>query len=162
MAQVRKYSKGNKITKAENGEPILFTWDGYGDYNVADLESTYARNAENYVKSLGLNDEDSKKVLDRSYAILQAMKNGQIKNRNSRGQWTNVPIGFESTGVNEKGREKWWKRKDYVRDADFYNNLGYNIMDQVLKGTSTYTKPTSVTNESKFNTDFGKYLNKGE
>lgn len=158
MAQVRKYSKGNKITKAENGEPILFTWDGYGDYNVADLESTYAQNAENYVKSLGLNDEDSKKVLDRSYAILQAMKNGQINNRNARGQWTNVPVGFESTGVNEKGREKWWKKKDYVRDDDFYNNLGYNIIDQVLKGTSTYTKPTITPKESTFKNTYQKYL----
>ena len=160
MAQVRKYSKGNKVIKAEKGEPVLFTWDGYGDYNVADLEKTYAQNAENYIKSLGLNDEDSKKVLDRSYAILQAMKNGQIKNRNARGQWTNVPVGFESTGINEKDREKWWKKKDYVRDTDFYNNLGYNIMDKVLKGTSTYIKPTKVTNKSTFDTDFDNYLNK--
>lgn len=160
MAQVRKYAKGNTIVKAAGGEPLLFTWDGYGDYDVADLEKTYAQNAENYVKSLGLNEEDSKKVLDRSYAILQAMKNGQIKNRNARGQWTNVPVGFESTGINEKGREKWWKRKDYIRDADFYNNLGYNIMDQVLRGTSTYVKPTNTTSNSKFNTNFGKYLSK--
>lgn len=160
MAQVRKYSKGNKVIKAEKGEPVLFTWDGYGDYNVADLEKTYAQNAENYIKSLGLNDEDSKKVLDRSYAILQAMKNGQIKNRNAGGQWTNVPVGLESTGINEKEREKWWKKKDYVRDADFYNNLGYNIMDQVLKGTSTYIKPTKTTNKSTFDTNFDNYLNK--
>lgn len=167
MAQVRKYSKGNKITKAENGEPILFTWDGYGDYNVADLERTYARNAENYVKSLGLNEEDSKKVLDRSYAILQAMKNGQIKNRNSRGQWTNVPVGFESTGINEQERKKILGlgigKKQYTKDADFYNNLGYNIMDQVLRGTSIYVKPTkeqSSINREKYNSNFEDYLTK--
>lgn len=157
MAQVRKYSKGNAITKAAEGEPIIFKWDGYGDYNVADIEKTYARNINNYINSLDLDEEDKKKVRDESFRLLQGMKSGLLTSRDASGKWTNVPVGYESTGINEQKR-KFLKGKQYIKDDDFYRNNAYSVLDKALQDTNIYTPPKAQ--PSKFDTKFENYLTK--
>lgn len=115
----------------------LFHWDGYGDYAVKDIESTYARNLNNYIAILGVNQVDAQKVKNESYRILQAIMSGTINHRDVNGRFT-VPAGYESTGINERKSKGFLKRKDYVRDADFYRNLGYNIIDKTLRDTPIY------------------------
>lgn len=160
MAQVRKYSKGNAITKAAEGDPIIFKWDGYGDYNVADIEKTYARNINNYINSLDLDEEDKRKVKDESFRLLQGMKSGLLTNRDASGKWTNVPEGYESTGINEQERKKVLGfipgKKQYVRDDDFIRNNAYGIIDLALKDTNLYSAPKA--DPSKFDTKFENYL----
>lgn len=155
MAQVRKYSKGNAITKAAEGEPIIFKWDGYGDYNVADIEKTYARNINNYINSLDLDEEDKKKVRDESFRLLQGMKSGLLTSRDASGKWANVPVGYESTGINEQKR-KFLKGKQYIKDDDFYRNNAYSVLDKALQDTNIYTSPKAQS--SKFDTKFENYL----
>ena len=157
MAQVRKYSKGNAITKAAEGEPIIFKWDGYGDYNVADIEKTYARNINNYINSLDLDEEDKKKVRDESFRLLQGMKSGLLTSRDASGKWANVPVGYESTGINEQKR-KFLRGKQYIKDDDFYRNNAYRVLDKALQDTNIYTAPKAQ--PSKFDTKFENYLTK--
>ena len=51
MAQVRKYSTGGETS------PKLLKREGYGDYNVADIESQYAKSLNGILDEMGLEDE---------------------------------------------------------------------------------------------------------
>lgn len=158
MAQVRKYQRGGQTPEKK---PRIFKWAGVGDYNVDDIQSTYAREVNNYINSLDLSDEERAKVRDESYRILQATMNGTINSRDASGAWA-VPTGYESTGINEKERKGFLgiKGKDYVRDNDFYRNLGYGVMDKVLRNTALYTPTTVASKKSTFDTNFENYLSK--
>ena len=48
MAQVRKYSTGGETS------PKLLKREGYGNYNVADIESQYAKNLNGILDEMGL------------------------------------------------------------------------------------------------------------
>ena len=156
MAQVRKYQRGGQTPEKK---PRIFKWAGVGDYNVDDIQSTYAREVNNYINSLDLSDEERAKVRDESYRILQATMNGTINSRDASGAWA-VPTGYESTGINEKERKGFLgiKGKDYVRDNDFYRNLGYGVMDKVLRNTALYTPTTVAPKKSTFKNTYQKYL----
>lgn len=164
MAQVRKYATGGGTEKKKETPPTLFHWDGIGDYNVEDLEKTYALEIDNVLSQYDLDEEDKRKIKDRAYLTLQEIKSGRMGNRNANGTWINVTPGFESTGMNEKERKKIFGRsigkKKYVKDADFYQNLAYDVLDQMIGKTNIYTPPKDqvVTPAKITDFDFGKDL----
>lgn len=160
MAQVRKYATGGGAKKKTENPPTLFHWDGIGDYNVADLEKTYATNIDDVLSQYDLPEEDKRKIRDRAYLTLQEIKSGRMGNRNANGTWVNVTPGFESTGMNEKERKWFLGRKKYVKDADFYQNLAYDVLDQMIGKTNTYTAPKdpAVTPAKVTDFNFGNYL----
>lgn len=164
MAQVRKYATGGGAEKKKETPPILFHWDGIGDYNVEDLEKTYATEIENVLSQYDLDEEDKRKIRDRAYLTLQEIKSGRMGNRNVNGTWVNVTPGFESTGMNEKERKKILGlsigKKRYVKDADFYQNLAYDVLDQMISKTNIYTAPKDqvVTPAKVTDFNFGNYL----
>lgn len=160
MAQVRKYATGGGTEKKEKTPPTLFHWDGIGDYNVEDLEKTYASEIDNVLSQYDLDEEDKRKIRDRAYLTLQEIKSGRMGNRNANGTWVNVTPGFESTGMNEKERKWFLGKKRYVKDADFYQNLAYDVLDQMIGKTNTYTAPKDqvVTPDNVSDFNFGNYL----
>lgn len=164
MAQVRKYATGGGTEKKKETPPTLFHWDGIGDYNVEDLEKTYALEIDNVLSQYDLDEEDKRKIKDRAYLTLQEIKSGRMGNRNANGTWINVTPGFESTGMNEKERKKILGlsigKKKYVKDADFYQNLAYDVLDQMIDKTNIYTPPKDpvVTPASLSDFNFGEDL----
>lgn len=156
MAQIRKYGNGGEAEKKENS-PTLFHWEGIGDYDVKDMETTYARNLETYLNSLNVDEEDKARVRDISYRILQNTKNGVITTRDASGKWLNVPIEYQSTGqFNMRGPRK----KKYEKDSNYYNNLSYQVIDNVLRDTALYGTPKEQTKayDKRANFDLDEYL----
>lgn len=157
MAQVRKYSTGGETS------PKLLKREGYGDYNVADIESQYAKNLNSILDEMGLEGEDRQKVIETTKNILSNITNGTINTINSSGQWI-VPKEYSSTGYNTYKNAGLFgiKGKKVVRDQNFYNNTAYYILDKVLNGTNTYTAKKEDPKKEKVNPDqsFEQYLNK--
>ena len=156
MAQIRKYGNGGGAEKKENS-PTLFHWEGIGDYDVKDMEATYARNLETYLNSLNVDEEDKARVRDISYRILQNTKNGVITTRDASGKWLNVPIEYQSTGqFNMRGPRK----KKYEKDSNYYNNLSYQVIDNVLRDTALYGTPKEQTKayDKRANFNLNEYL----
>ena len=157
MAQVRKYSTGGETS------PKLLKREGYGDYNVADIESQYAKNLNGILDEMGLEGEDRQKTIETTKNILSNITNGTINTINSSGQWI-VPKEYSSTGYNTYKNAGLFgiKGKKVVRDQNFYNNTAYYILDKVLNGTNTYTAKKEDSKKEKVNPDqsFEQYLNK--
>lgn len=156
MAQVRKYSTGGETS------PKLLKREGYGDYNVADIESQYAKNLNSILDEMGLEGEDRQKTIETTKNILSNITNGTINTINSSGQWI-VPKEYSSTGYNTYKNAGLFgiKGKKVVKDQNFYNNAAYYILDKVINGTNTYSPKKEDTKE-KVNPDqsFEQYLNK--
>lgn len=156
MAQVRKYSTGGETS------PKLLKREGYGDYNVADIESQYAKNLNSILDEMGLEGEDRQKVIETTKNIMSNITNGTINTINSSGQWI-VPKEYSSTGYNTYKNAGLFgiKGKKVVRDQNYYNNAAYYILDKVINGTNTYSPKKEDTKE-KVNPDqsFEQYLNK--
>ena len=157
MAQVRKYSTGGETS------PKLLKREGYGDYNVADIESQYAKNLNSILDEMGLEGEDRQKTIETTKNILSNITNGTINTINSSGQWI-VPKEYSSTGYNTYKNAGLFgiKGKKVVKDQNFYNNTAYYILDKVLNGTNTYTAKKEDSKKEKVNPDqsFEQYLNK--
>lgn len=157
MAQVRKYSTGGETS------PKLLKREGYGDYNVADIESQYAKNLNSILDEMGLEGEDRQKTIETTKNILSNITNGTINTINSSGQWI-VPKEYSSTGYNTYKNAGLFgiKGKKVVRDQNYYNNAAYYILDKVLNGTNTYTAKKEDSKKEKVNPDqsFEQYLNK--
>ena len=157
MAQVRKYSTGGETS------PKLLKREGYGDYNVADIESQYAKNLNSILDEMGLEGEDRQKTIETTKNILSNITNGTINTINSSGQWI-VPKEYSSTGYNTYKNAGLFgiKGKKVVRDQNFYNNTAYYILDKVLNKTNTYTAKKEDPKKEKVNPDqsFEQYLNK--
>ena len=157
MAQVRKYSTGGETS------PKLLKREGYGDYNVADIESQYAKNLNGILDEMGLEGEDRQKTIETTKNILSNITNGTINTINSSGQWI-VPKEYSSTGYNTYKNAGLFgiKGKKVVRDQNFYNNTAYYILDKVLDKTNTYTAKKEDPKKEKVNPDqsFEQYLNK--
>ena len=157
MAQVRKYSTGGETS------PKLLKREGYGDYNVADIESQYAKNLNGILDEMGLEGEDRQKVIETTKNIMSNITNGTINTINSSGQWI-VPEEYSSTGYNTYKNVGLFgiKGKKVVRDQNYYNNAAYYILDKVIKGTNTYTAKKEDPKKEKVNPDqsFEQYLNK--
>ena len=157
MAQVRKYSTGGETS------PKLLKREGYGDYNVADIESQYAKNLNGILDEMGLEGEDRQKVIETTKNIMSNITNGTINTINSSGQWI-VPKEYSSTGYNTYKNAGLFgiKGKKVVRDQNFYNNTAYYILDKVLDKTNTYTAKKEDPKKEKVNPDqsFEQYLNK--
>ena len=157
MAQVRKYSTGGETS------PKLLKREGYGDYNVADIESQYAKNLNSILDEMGLEGEDRQKTIETTKNILSNITNGTINTINSSGQWI-VPKEYSSTGYNTYKNAGLFgiKGKKVVRDQNFYNNTAYYILDKVLDKTNTYTAKKEDSKKEKVNPDqsFEQYLNK--
>ena len=157
MAQVRKYSTGGETS------PKLLKREGYGDYNVADIESQYAKNLNGILDEMGLEGEDRQKVIETTKNIMSNITNGTINTINSSGQWI-VPKEYSSTGYNTYKNAGLFgiKGKKVVRDQNFYNNTAYYILDKVLNKTNTYTAKKEDPKKEKVNPDqsFEQYLNK--
>ena len=156
MAQVRKYSTGGESS------PKLLKREGYGDYNVADIESQYAKNLNGILDEMGLEGEDRQKVIETTKNIMSNITNGTINTINSSGQWI-VPKEYSSTGYNTYKNAGLFgiKGKKVVRDQNYYNNAAYYILDKVVNGTNIYSPKKEDTKE-KVNPDqsFEQYLNK--
>lgn len=156
MAQVRKYSTGGETS------PKLLKREGYGDYNVADIESQYAKNLNSILDEMGLEGEDRQKTIETTKNILSNITNGTINTINSSGQWI-VPKEYSSTGYNTYKNAGLFgiKGKKVVRDQNYYNNAAYYILDKVINGTNTYSPKKEDTKE-KVNPDqsFEQYLSK--
>ena len=156
MAQVRKYSTGGKSS------PKLLKREGYGNYNVADIESQYAQNLNGILDEMGLEGEDRQKVIETTKNIMSNITNGTINTINSSGQWI-VPKEYSSTGYNTYKNAGLFgiKGKKVVRDQNYYNNAAYYILDKVVNGTNIYNPKKEDTKE-KVNPDqsFEQYLNK--
>ena len=156
MAQVRKYSTGGETS------PKLLKREGYGDYNVADIESQYAKNLNGILDEMGLEGEDRQKVIETTKNIMSNITNGTINTINSSGQWI-VPKEYSSTGYNTYKNAGLFgiKGKKVVRDQNYYNNAAYYILDKVVNGTNIYSPKKEDTKE-KVNPDqsFEQYLNK--
>ena len=157
MAQVRKYSTGGETS------PKLLKREGYGDYNVADIESQYAKNLNGILDEMGLEGEDRQKTIETTKNILSNITNGTINTINSSGQWI-VPKEYSSTGYNTYKNAGLFgiKGKKVVRDQNYYNNAAYYILDKVLNKTNTYTAKKEDPKKEKVNPDqsFEQYLNK--
>ena len=157
MAQVRKYSTGGETS------PKLLKREGYGDYNVADIESQYAKNLNSILDEMGLEGEDRQKVIETTKNIMSNITNGTINTINSSGQWI-VPEEYSSTGYNTYKNVGLFgiKGKKVVRDQNYYNNAAYYILDKVLNKTNTYTAKKEDPKKEKVNPDqsFEQYLNK--
>ena len=157
MAQVRKYSTGGETS------PKLLKREGYGDYNVADIESQYAKNLNGILDEMGLEGEDRQKTIETTKNILSNITNGTINTINSSGQWI-VPKEYSSTGYNTYKNAGLFgiKGKKVVRDQNYYNNTAYYILDKVLNRTNTYTAKKEDPKKEKVNPDqsFEQYLNK--
>lgn len=157
MAQVRKYSTGGETS------PKLLKREGYGDYNVADIESQYAKSLNGILDEMGLEGEDRQKVIETTKNIMSNITNGTINTINSSGQWI-VPKEYSSTGYNTYKNAGLFgiKGKKVVKDQNFYNNTAYYILDKVLNGTNTYTAKKEDSKKEKVNPDqsFEQYLNK--
>ena len=157
MAQVRKYSTGGETS------PKLLKREGYGDYNVADIESQYAKNLNGILDEMGLEGEDRQKTIETTKNILSNITNGTINTINSSGQWI-VPEEYSSTGYNTYKNAGLFgiKGKKVVRDQNYYNNAAYYILDKVLNKTNTYTAKKEDPKKEKVNPDqsFEQYLNK--
>lgn len=156
MAQVRKYSTGGETS------PKLLKREGYGDYNVADIESQYAKSLNGILDEMGLEGEDRQKVIETTKNIMSNITNGTINTINSSGQWI-VPKEYSSTGYNTYKNAGLFgiKGKKVVRDQNYYNNAAYYILDKVINGTNTYNPKKEDTKE-KVNPDqsFEQYLSK--
>ena len=156
MAQVRKYSTGGETS------PKLLKREGYGDYNVADIESQYAKSLNGILDEMGLEGEDRQKVIETTKNIMSNITNGTINTINSSGQWI-VPKEYSSTGYNTYKNAGLFgiKGKKVVRDQNYYNNAAYYILDKVINGTNTYSPKKEDTKE-KVTPDqsFEQYLNK--
>ncbi|MGM9533371.1 hypothetical protein [Intestinibacter sp.] len=156
MAQVRKYSTGGETS------PKLLKREGYGDYNVADIESQYAKSLSGILDEMGLEGEDRQKVIETTKNIMSNITNGTINTINSSGQWI-VPKEYSSTGYNTYKNAGLFgiKGKKVVRDQNYYNNAAYYILDKVINGTNTYSPKKEDTKE-KVNPDqsFEQYLSK--
>lgn len=156
MAQVRKYSTGGETS------PKLLKREGYGDYNVADIESQYAKNLNSILDEMGLEGEDRQKTIETTKNILSNITNGTINTINSSGQWI-VPKEYSSTGYNTYKNAGLFgiKGKKVVRDQNYYNNAAYYILDKVINGTNIYSSKKEDTKE-KVNPDqsFEQYLSK--
>lgn len=156
MAQVRKYSTGGETS------PKLLKREGYGNYNVADIESQYAQNLNGILDEMGLEGEDRQKVIETTKNIMSNITNGTINTINSSGQWI-VPKEYSSTGYNTYKNAGLFgiKGKKVVRDQNYYNNAAYYILDKVVNGTNTYSPKKEDTKE-KVNPDqsFEQYLSK--
>lgn len=156
MAQVRKYSTGGETS------PKLLKREGYGDYNVADIESQYAKSLNGILDEMGLEGEDRQKVIETTKNIMSNITNGTINTINSSGQWI-VPKEYSSTGYNTYKNAGLFgiKGKKVVRDQNYYNNAAYYILDKVINGTNTYSPKKEDTKE-KVNPDqsFEQYLSK--
>lgn len=156
MAQVRKYSTGGETS------PKLLKREGYGDYNVADIESQYAKNLNSILDEMGLEGEDRQKTIETTKNILSNITNGTINTINSSGQWI-VPKEYSSTGYNTYKNAGLFgiKGKKVVRDQNYYNNAAYYILDKVINGTNIYNPKKEDTKE-KVNPDqsFEQYLSK--
>lgn len=157
MAQVRKYSTGGETS------PKLLKREGYGDYNVADIESQYAKSLNGILDEMGLEGEDRQKVIETTKNIMSNITNGTINTINSSGQWI-VPKEYSSTGYNTYKNAGLFgiKGKKVVRDQNYYNNAAYYILDKVINGTNTYTAKKEDPKKEKVNPDqsFEQYLNK--
>lgn len=157
MAQVRKYDTGGETS------PKLLKREGYGDYNVADIESQYAKNLNGILDEMGLEGEDRQKVIETTKNIMSNITNGTINTINSSGQWI-VPKEYSSTGYNIYKNAGLFgiKGKKVVRDQNYYNNTAYYILDKVINGTNTYTAKKEDPKKEKVNPDqsFEQYLNK--
>lgn len=157
MAQVRKYGTGGETS------PKLLKREGYGDYNVADIESQYAKNLNGILDEMGLEGEDRQKTIETTKNILSNITNGTINTINSSGQWI-VPEEYSSTGYNTYKNAGLFgiKGKKVVRDQNYYNNAAYYILDKVLNKTNTYTAKKEDPKKEKVNPDqsFEQYLNK--
>lgn len=157
MAQVRKYSTGGETS------PKLLKREGYGDYNVADIESQYAKSLNGILDEMGLEGEDRQKVIETTKNIMSNITNGTINTINSSGQWI-VPKEYSSTGYNTYKNAGLFgiKGKKVVRDQNYYNNAAYYILDKVLNRTNTYTAKKEDSKKEKVNPDqsFEQYLNK--
>lgn len=157
MAQVRKYDTGGETS------PKLLKREGYGDYNVADIESQYAKNLNGILDEMGLEGEDRQKVIETTKNIMSNITNGTINTINSSGQWI-VPKEYSSTGYNTYKNAGLFgiKGKKVVRDQNYYNNTAYYILDKVINGTNTYTAKKEDPKKEKVNPDqsFEQYLNK--
>lgn len=156
MAQVRKYSTGGETS------PKLLKREGYGDYNVADIESQYAKNLNSILDEMGLEGEDRQRTIETTKNILSNITNGTINTINSSGQWI-VPKEYSSTGYNTYKNAGLFgiKGKKVVRDQNYYNNAAYYILDKVINGTNIYSPKKEDTKE-KVNPDqsFEQYLSK--
>ena len=157
MAQVRKYSTGGETS------PKLLKREGYGDYNVADIESQYAKNLNGILDEMGLEGEDRQKVIETTKNIMSNITNGTINTINSSGQWI-VPKEYSSTGYNTYKNAGLFgmKGKKVVRAQNFYNNTAYYILDNVLNNTNTYTEKEIVnliSNANYNNKEEKNYLN---
>lgn len=157
MAQVRKYSTGGETS------PKLLKREGYGDYNVADIESQYAKSLNGILDEMGLEGEDRQKVIETTKNIMSNITNGTINTINSSGQWI-VPKEYSSTGYNTYKNAGLFgiKGKKVVRDQNYYNNAAYYILDKVINGTNTYTAKKEDPKKEKVNPDqlFEQYLSK--
>lgn len=156
MAQVKKYSKGNQVSKVK-----LFNYEGIGDYNVDDLTSAYANSINNELSQLDLGDEDKQKILEVTNNIMRGIQSGDIKGRNMSGHFI-LPenSNLSSSGINEKKKFLGISTGKYKKDEDFYKNTSYALLDKIFKGVSTYTSPKEKSeNPSEYKLDFGKVMN---
>lgn len=158
MAQVKKYSKGDQISKVK-----LFNYEGVGDFNVDDLISAYANSINDELSKLNLGDKDRQKILDVTNDIMKNIQSGNIKGRNMSGYFL-LPENSDlsSTGINEKKKFLGISTGKYKKDDDFYKNTSYALLDKIFKNVSTYTpKEKEKKDEStptNYTLDFGKTI----
>ena len=155
MAQVKKYSKGNQVSKVK-----LFNYEGVGDFNVDDLTSAYANSINNELSQLNLGDEDKQKILDVTNDIMRNIQSGNIKGRNMSGHFL-LPAdsSLSSTGVNEKKKFLGISTGKYKKDEDFYKNTSYALLDKIFKNVPTYTaKKEKEETPTNYTLDFGKVM----
>ena len=158
MAQVKKYSKGDQISKVK-----LFNYEGVGDFNVDDLTSAYANSINDELSKLNLEDKDRQKILDVTNDIMRNIQSGNIKGRNMSGYFL-LPANSDlsSTGINEKKKFLGISTGKYKKDDDFYKNTSYALLDKIFKNVSTYTpKEKEKKDEStptNYTLDFGKTI----
>ena len=94
--QVKEY----QFTELENIK--LFHWDGMGNYSIDDIVSMYAKNINNELNNLYIDDTDKQKIRDYSYKIINAIKSGNITGRDASGNFLIYGRNdLSSTGINE-------------------------------------------------------------
>lgn len=158
MAQVKKYSKGDQISKVK-----LFNYEGVGDFNVDDLTSAYANSINDELSKLNLGDKDRQKILDVTNDIMRNIQSGNIKGRNMSGYFL-LPANSDlsSTGINEKKKFLGISTGKYKKDDDFYKNTSYALLNKIFKNVPTYTVKEEKKEKStptNYTLDFGKTIN---
>ena len=158
MAQVKKYSKGDQISKVK-----LFNYEGVGDFNVDDLTSAYANSINDELSKLNLGDKDRQKILDVTNDIMRNIQSGNIKGRNMSGYFL-LPANSDlsSTGINEKKKFLGISTGKYKKDDDFYKNTSYALLDKIFKNVPTYTvkeEKKEKSTSTNYTLDFGKTIN---